>query len=478
MLSIVKPRGEEDLMQDSEQEEEESSNEESSSEESSYEEEEDLSSSDYDVLMADLPLVAQQKVDLRVKKVSASQQVRVKDMDEDASEGGFSVEGHSKIENYDEDSSSSKEENSEDDSSYEEDDMDTVNSGSYDSSEDFSSSAESDYSDIMNEMVRGRQPGVLPPATPTRFNSSFRETIPVTPSEGLPVMTMPGFPATTSSDDIPCEDPPLEGLAMLKNIRSELEKVGQLIVKNKDGKKFLQRAQILTSINYLASNVPKCVLEDLGREIRDQLKAQEEEKKRKINSRSVMTSLVSIPDDGSEYSEVSGLALDANSLDGSSDSDMVEDGDFFPEDKLPETQPRKSLTLDNFMSKNGRHGIRDKRALGLGLGMSSHSSGHVFEPKLREEKCPDRRKATRTYSFASSSSTSETTEWDEPNLPIVTYFECALLFVDISGFTKLSTLLDPENLSKVINTYFEVSYLGRPSPHANRFHSTNIFLFA
>jgi len=32
----------------------------------------------------------------------------------------------------------------------------------------------------------------------------------------------------------------------------------------------------------------------------------------------------------------------------------------------------------------------------------------------------------------------------------------ALLFVDISGFTKLSTLLDVETLSKVINSYFQV----------------------
>jgi hypothetical protein len=28
-------------------------------------------------------------------------------------------------------------------------------------------------------------------------------------------------------------------------------------------------------------------------------------------------------------------------------------------------------------------------------------------------------------------------------------YHCALVFVDISGFTKLSTLLDPESLSKV-----------------------------
>jgi class 3 adenylate cyclase len=34
--------------------------------------------------------------------------------------------------------------------------------------------------------------------------------------------------------------------------------------------------------------------------------------------------------------------------------------------------------------------------------------------------------------------------------------DCALLFVDMSGFTKLSTMLDVESLSKVINSYFDM----------------------
>jgi hypothetical protein len=38
-------------------------------------------------------------------------------------------------------------------------------------------------------------------------------------------------------------------------------------------------------------------------------------------------------------------------------------------------------------------------------------------------------------------------------LPYSTKYRCALLFVDISGFTKLSRLLDPESLSKVISSF-------------------------
>jgi class 3 adenylate cyclase len=43
-----------------------------------------------------------------------------------------------------------------------------------------------------------------------------------------------------------------------------------------------------------------------------------------------------------------------------------------------------------------------------------------------------------------------------PSLPRSRERESALLFVDINGFTKLSTMLDVESLSKVINSYFEM----------------------
>ena len=41
-------------------------------------------------------------------------------------------------------------------------------------------------------------------------------------------------------------------------------------------------------------------------------------------------------------------------------------------------------------------------------------------------------------------------------LPYTVKRDCALLFVDITGFTKLSTILDVESLSKVINAYFRM----------------------
>ena len=47
-------------------------------------------------------------------------------------------------------------------------------------------------------------------------------------------------------------------------------------------------------------------------------------------------------------------------------------------------------------------------------------------------------------------------EKDLKRLPFYSSHETALLFVDISGFTKLSTKLDVETLSKTINNYFEL----------------------
>lgn len=433
--SMLAPSQERFMVQGFEEAEEPSSEEDESD---SYDDEEgDYSSSGYSDIMADLPIQAKRVVPTRQRVAPGSR--APSSGAEEVSENGFSIRDGDE----DEDSSS--------DSEYTDDEMDTRDSGSYDSSEDWSSSAgSSGYDDLLNDMpiALGRKGAGAAQGQPglQRFASS-REVKPAMPAKGLPVMTKPGLPGLSiPGDEIPCADPPMEGLALLQNIRSELEKVGQLIVKNKEGEKFLQRAQILTSINYLASNVPKCVLEDLGREIRDQLKKEEEKTVRASKSKSVMDSLVAF-DDLSEASELS--QVDEKSFE-DSDPDLVED-DFFPEDRTPETLRRK-FNVENFMPLKNRMSIRDSRALSL----STHSAH--FQPMLREDEGPVRR-ATRTYSFASVSSTSSSSMLNEPNLPIVTYFNCALLFVDISGFTKLSTLLDPENLSKVINTYFEVRLL-------------------
>jgi hypothetical protein len=439
---------------------------ESSSESGSFSSEEDGSSTGYSDLMKDLP--AQPKEASKVVRQPIKRRDSVREClappghgvvpqenQENHDSDGFSVEEDDSEEessSYDSDESSGSEYSTDDE------DMDGSDSESEDSS-DWSSSDGSSYNALMQEMVQGRKAPIPSPQRESR--PPVGPTAPGGFPAGLPI-GLPGVPVP--STDIPCEDPPMEGLAMLQNIRAELQKVGNMIVKNKDGEKFLQRAQILTSINYLASNVPRCILEDLGQEIKDQLQKQEERKKRKQKSKNVMNSLVRVrmDDDDSVASDLSHVEDHAEKSFADSvetDSDMEEEeDDFFPDATTPETIRRK-YTLENFIPMKNPMGIRESR-----LSMSTHSSGHMLAPRLREETCPERRGASRTYSFASASlsSTSSESEWSESDtLPIMTYFECALLFVDISGFTKLSTLLDPENLSKVINTYFEVRSIDR-----------------
>ena len=49
-----------------------------------------------------------------------------------------------------------------------------------------------------------------------------------------------------------------------------------------------------------------------------------------------------------------------------------------------------------------------------------------------------------------------TVDYDTIRLPKAYERESAILFVDMSGFTKLSTILDVESLSKIINSYFDL----------------------
>jgi hypothetical protein len=158
---------------------------------------------------------------------------------------------------------------------------------------------------------------------------------------------------------------PKEGLdlAFLKGIKADLEKVGRMIVE-KNGEKFLQRAQVLASINYLAANVPSCVIQHLGQEINEKV-----QKKNPKSPRNKSTfSVLSMPKGSTSDSGDCGL-------------------------------PYVSVF---------------ECALLFGTSISSQ-----FQCKLKK--------------YASY---------------LTIYF---LLVVDISGFTKLSTMMNPESLSKVIS---------------------------
>ena len=297
------------------------------------------------------------------------------------------------------------------------------------SGEDWSSDEDdSEYDDLMAEMpiALGRQgpacpsrgrPMSLPPKTAPL-------PIPVMPSqpEGLPAMTM--------------GENPLEDLAMFNNIRAELQKVGQLIVEKKDGAKFLQRAHILASINWLSANVPSCVLEHLGHEIRDRYQALDESEAMEedpivtpleTTGQGLVGSVNIIPDDSSEASELSeGHVPRAESPTNAEEEEESEH--FIFEDPYSALHiPRPEVTV----SWNP-----------LDMQESSHAETHD-RSHMRSNSVDDTHEHSDHESLLRNP------------LPCVEYFQCALLFVDISGFTRLSTILDPENLSKVINSYFQ-----------------------
>lgn len=54
----------------------------------------------------------------------------------------------------------------------------------------------------------------------------------------------------------------------MASIREDLLKLGSAILSSRKGDALRERALVLASINYLASNVPCCVLDHLGREVR------------------------------------------------------------------------------------------------------------------------------------------------------------------------------------------------------------------
>lgn len=138
---------------------------------------------------------------------------------------------------------------------------------------------------------------------------------------------------------------PMEGLTMFQHIRSDLEKVGRMIVAQKDGELFLQRARILASINWLAASVPTCVLDHLGREIRLSLQAKSEakDKDERFNS-------LDISDDVSEASTLS------DSDDGG-DNSVV---DQYPVSSLNDKKQRKACRRVSYIGTMDVEGIDTK----------------------------------------------------------------------------------------------------------------------
>lgn len=288
-----------------------------------------------------------------------------------------------------------------------------------------SDESESDeYDDLMADLM-----GVGTPRRPT---------LPPKPTQ--PLVTEGLLPIANADDGMN----PMDGLAMLQSIRSELEQVGRMIVTQKTGEKFLQRAHILASINWLATNVPSCVLDHLGQEIREGMKANEcplqENAAAPMQRRGSVVSGFDLQfeDDGSAASDLSDAVM---VYDDDADDDISL---AYPVDKPSMNHNESCLSLELKVPTKGVM----KRSVSFGL-------SEDYSPSRGSSKAFSGPMSLFTSSITNASKETDLSMTTRV-LPSVSHFECALLFVDISGFTQLSTMLDPENLSKVINNYFEL----------------------
>ena len=162
--------------------------------------------------------------------------------------------------------------------------------------------------------------------------------------------------------------------------------------------------------------------------------------------------------------------------------------DFSTEEEYP-FEDEKARMIANLMKNHGNFvsaSLVERSNLIQSVGwLSRHVPGCVLKflidsvHRAREEKrqCSERNddlvfKRGMDYNFDESDASDIALESFEelndvtPNapqihhidntLPIAKTHQCALLFVDMSGFTKISTMLDVESLSDAINSYFEM----------------------
>jgi class 3 adenylate cyclase len=222
-------------------------------------------------------------------------------------------------------------------------------------------------------------------------------------------------------------------LTMLMNLRSELEKVGHMIVEKKEGEKFLRRAHILASINMLAAYIPACVVDHLSQEIREAITKETNRVERYNTSMGSCTESSLLPSEQIETSrrfrtvrDIGPLQHDSEDEDDDDDDDNIDGGGG------------RGLTLNlpsNLVNNCGNSGGSSSRSLDTFLNKGVKRRISISYHESRPVAVADEKLDA---------------------LPAAAQFEGAVMFVDVSGFTKLATVLDPESLSKVINSYFQM----------------------
>lgn len=188
----------------------------------------------------------------------------------------------------------------------------------------------------------------------------------------------------------------------------------------------VERTMLIQSIIWLSRHVPWCVLELLFETI---LHSRTAEKERNAASRDqALTDGKSRNTESTGDSEIVRAMKELTTDDG--DSANLEScmGDGKTDSGiLPSTDDEKASTLETSTAVAGDTSVStDKFEYLQPLNDTNAKHTHAFLP-IREE-----------------------------SLPISKNHDSALLFVDMSGFTKISTMLDVESLSNAINSYFQL----------------------
>lgn len=238
----------------------------------------------------------------------------------------------------------------------------------------------------------------------------------------------------------------------LESLKKDLEKVGRAILSSNAGGMAAERAHTLASINWLASHVPNAVLDQLGHETRKLV--EEEAAGDESDEGSRVASIV----ESDAMSDVSDLSQDQQNLDGfgvretkmKGAKDKIADFDETEENlpggipallspRLSPNKKKKRSTLKQLLSKKGGLPLLDVEGDGEQEATRNGNDDDNVSLSL----------SSRSNVDNPERNTHEHHRIRGKRLPYSSDYRCALLFVDISGFTKLSTKLDPEALSKV-----------------------------
>jgi class 3 adenylate cyclase len=194
------------------------------------------------------------------------------------------------------------------------------------------------------------------------------------------------------------------------------------------------RSRTLQSIQYLATHVPMSVLTRLSEE-----------------TKAWANTIIFCHDDGEGFMH---LPTNDCTTDG---SDFQDDQDYdsaTTEDSLSELSREFDDSETDLTQNSGmeRMALHESLATEPDADEVSASANLEYQQEIFDHSEIPRRRAARRSSMASIVSLRLS---DFHGMPHASRTEASLLLVDISGFTRLSTMLGPEALSRAINEYFE-----------------------